>query len=126
MTGLVELSIVTTLYRSADTIEQFIQRSLVAAELVTQSFEIVVVDDGSPDDSLAIGIMHITQPVPALPDALGAFQPLLDRLLAKQPEDRFQTGNEAAAAFWRSRWLTSRSFHTRGAPATRESWRERR
>ena len=30
------------------------------------------------------------------------------------------------AAFLRSRWLTSRSFQTRGAPATRLSWRERR
>ena len=50
------------------------------------------------DDSLAIGIMHITQPVPELPQALQALQPLLDRLLAKQPEDRFQTGGEVAAA----------------------------
>ncbi len=50
------------------------------------------------DDSLAIGIMHITEPVPALPDSLSVLQPLLDRLLAKQPEDRFQTGNEVAEA----------------------------
>ncbi|MFC4821987.1 serine/threonine-protein kinase [Dokdonella ginsengisoli] len=50
------------------------------------------------DDSLAIGIMHITQPVPVLPDGIGALQPLIGRLLAKQPEDRFQTGQEVAAA----------------------------
>lgn len=50
------------------------------------------------DDSLAIGIMHITQPVPTLPMELATLQPLIDRLLAKQPEDRFQTGNEVAAA----------------------------
>lgn len=50
------------------------------------------------DDSLAIGIMHITQPLPRLPSRLAAAQPLLDRLLAKQPEDRFQTGNEVAGA----------------------------
>jgi serine/threonine protein kinase len=50
------------------------------------------------DDSLAIGIMHITQPVPVLPKNLAALQPLIDRLLAKQPEDRFQTGNEVAVA----------------------------
>jgi len=50
------------------------------------------------DDSLAIGIMHITQPVPELPDSLGVLQPLMTRLLAKQPEDRFQTGNDVAAA----------------------------
>ena len=50
------------------------------------------------DDSLAIGIMHITQPVPKLPKELAALQPLIDRLLAKQPESRFQTGNEVVAA----------------------------
>lgn len=50
------------------------------------------------DDSLAVGIKHITEPVPQLPRSLEALQPLLDRLLAKEPEDRFQTGNEVAAA----------------------------
>src|SRR5690606_3458664 len=50
------------------------------------------------DDSLAIGIMHITQPVPELPPPQQAQQPLLDRLLEKQPGDRFQTGSEVAAA----------------------------
>ena len=50
------------------------------------------------EDSLAIGIMHITQPVPILPDGLVALQPLMQGLLAKQPEERFQTGNEVAAA----------------------------
>ena len=48
----VELSIVTTLYRSAATIEEFVRRSTAAAEAVTSSFEIVIVDDGSPDNSL--------------------------------------------------------------------------
>ena len=50
------------------------------------------------DDSLAIGIMHITQPVPVLPAAVDVLQPLIERLLAKQPEDRFQNGSEVAAA----------------------------
>ena len=53
------------------------------------------------DDSLAIGIMHITQPIPVLPRDLAALQPLIDRLLAKQPADRFQTGNEVVAAIAR-------------------------
>lgn len=50
------------------------------------------------DDSLAVGIMHITQPVPLLPDRFAAIQPLLSRLLAKQPEDRFQNGDAVADA----------------------------
>jgi serine/threonine-protein kinase PpkA len=50
------------------------------------------------DDSLAVGIMHITQPVPMLPESLAPLQPLLDRLLAKQPDDRFQNGEAVADA----------------------------
>lgn len=50
------------------------------------------------DDSLAIGIMHVTAPLPQLPPALADLQPLLDRLLAKEPERRFQCGKELIAA----------------------------
>ena len=53
------------------------------------------------DDSLAVGIMHITQPVPKLPESLAVLQPLVDGLLAKEPYDRFQTGNDAAIAISR-------------------------
>jgi hypothetical protein len=50
------------------------------------------------EDSLAVGIMHITEPVPQLPDRLLALQPMLDMMLAKRPEERYQTGEEMAAA----------------------------
>ncbi len=53
------------------------------------------------EDSLAVGIMHITQPVPKLPQSLAVLQPLVDGLLAKEPHDRFQTGNDAAIAISR-------------------------
>jgi serine/threonine-protein kinase PpkA len=53
------------------------------------------------DDSLAVGIMHITQPVPRLPESLAVLQPLVDGMLAKEPKDRFQTGNEVAQAIER-------------------------
>lgn len=49
-----KLSIVTTLYQSAGTLEEFYRRAAAAAEAVTDDFEIVMVDDGSPDNSLAI------------------------------------------------------------------------
>jgi serine/threonine protein kinase len=48
------------------------------------------------DDSLAVGIMHITQPIPILPEHLQALQPLLNRMLAKQPDDRYQSGSALA------------------------------
>lgn len=47
-----KLSIVTTLYKSSATIDEFYRRATAAAESVTPDFEIVMVDDGSPDDSL--------------------------------------------------------------------------
>jgi len=49
-----ELSIVATLFRSAETVEEFCRRSIAAAEQVAGEFEIVLVDDGSPDNSLEI------------------------------------------------------------------------
>lgn len=48
-----KLSIVATLYRSSKHLKEFCQRSIAAAEkLVGDDFEIVLVNDGSPDDSL--------------------------------------------------------------------------
>ena len=48
-----KLSIVTTLYRSAPYIAEFIQRSTQAAALFSgDAYEIVFVNDGSPDNSL--------------------------------------------------------------------------
>lgn len=50
-----QLSIVTTLYNSASYIEQFCERTQAACrELAIEDFEIVLVNDGSPDNSLEI------------------------------------------------------------------------
>lgn len=49
-----KLSIVATLYRSAEHLQEFHQRaSAVAAGFAGPDYEIVLVNDGSPDDSLA-------------------------------------------------------------------------
>ncbi len=47
-----ELSIVTSMYNSALHIEEFCARAIAAASRVTSDFEIVLVNDGSPDASL--------------------------------------------------------------------------
>lgn len=47
-----KLSIVSTLYRSAPYLEEFHRRVSVAAGKITDDYEIVLVNDGSPDDSL--------------------------------------------------------------------------
>ena len=51
-----KLSIVTTLYKSAPYVEQFYRRASAAAVAVTDDYEIVMVDDGSPDNSLDLAI----------------------------------------------------------------------
>ncbi|MDA8952420.1 glycosyltransferase family 2 protein [Pseudomonadales bacterium] len=52
-----KLSIVTTLYQSEQYIEDFHRRiSAVAKKLVADSFEIIFVNDGSPDRSLSLAI----------------------------------------------------------------------
>lgn len=57
------LSIVTTLYQSAPTIDEFCRRALAAAELITDDIELVMVNDGSPDDSLARALaLHEAEP----------------------------------------------------------------
>lgn len=48
-----ELSIVTTLYRSARYIREFHERITREAERLAVSYELIFVNDGSPDDSLA-------------------------------------------------------------------------
>jgi putative glycosyltransferase len=59
----VRLSIVTTLYHSASTIDEFCRRALAAAELITRDIELVMVNDGSPDDSLARALaLHEADP----------------------------------------------------------------
>ena len=49
-----ELSIVTTLYLSAPYLREFYTRACAVAEKITDSFEIVLVNDGSPDNSLVV------------------------------------------------------------------------
>ncbi len=52
-----DLSIVTTLYCSAPYINEFYQRICAEVEKVTKSFEIILVNDGSPDNSLEVALL---------------------------------------------------------------------
>jgi putative glycosyltransferase len=48
-----KVSVVATLYCSAPYVREFCERAAAAARQVSDDFEIVLVNDGSPDDSLA-------------------------------------------------------------------------
>jgi putative glycosyltransferase len=51
-----ELSIVSTLYQSEAFVEEFCQRAIAAARQIGVTFEIILVNDGSPDRSAAVAI----------------------------------------------------------------------
>lgn len=46
------------------------------------------------DSAVSIGVKHISEQIPLLPRHLVAFQPIVDRILAKDPDERYQTGAE--------------------------------
>lgn len=49
------------------------------------------------DTAMAVIVKHRQAPVPGLPTSLREFQPLIQRMLAKQPAERFQTVEELLA-----------------------------
>jgi serine/threonine protein kinase len=60
------------------------------------------------DNPMAIIYMHRNTPTPRLPEAVADLQPLLDRLLAKDPKERFNNAAEAMRGIdaVRTAWLT--------------------
>ncbi len=51
------------------------------------------------DSAVSVGIMHLTDPIPALPEYLqDVFQPIIEKLMAKSPEDRYQNGEDIIKA----------------------------
>lgn len=52
----------------------------------------------SAEEPVAVAVKHLTSPIPKLPPHLSYLQPLLAKLLAKEPDDRFQRGNDITSA----------------------------
>ncbi len=50
------------------------------------------------EDTSVIATKHLQEPIPRLPPHLAAFQSVIDTMLAKKPENRFQTGSQMADA----------------------------
>lgn len=50
------------------------------------------------DSAVAVGIKHISEPIPRLPNKISILQDIIDKLLAKEPSARFQSGAELVAA----------------------------
>jgi putative glycosyltransferase len=56
MTSDVRVSVVTSMFRSAPYLEEFYTRAVRAISAISSSYELVFVNDGSPDDSLAVAL----------------------------------------------------------------------
>lgn len=50
------------------------------------------------ESAVAVGIKHVSEPIPRLSSSLEVFQPIIDKVLAKDPEQRYQTGIELIKA----------------------------
>jgi serine/threonine-protein kinase PpkA len=50
------------------------------------------------DNPSALAYQHVNAPVPRLPARLAGYQPLIERLMAKNPAERFQTAREMREA----------------------------
>jgi serine/threonine protein kinase len=50
------------------------------------------------EDYTALSMKHLNEAVPQLPKSLQRFQPLLEKMMAKKPQDRFQNGREVFKA----------------------------
>jgi serine/threonine protein kinase/Flp pilus assembly protein TadD len=50
------------------------------------------------DSAIAVALKHIKDPVPQLPEQFASFQPLIDKLMAKKPDDRFQSAHDLLRA----------------------------
>ncbi len=61
------------------------------------------------DSQLTVIYMHINNPPPPIPGVSGPIQSIIDRALAKDPNDRYQRSGEMAADFFRSLKIERRS-----------------
>ena len=52
----------------------------------------------SGGDTFAISYAHVYESIPELPTPLARYQPLLNRMVAKNPDDRFQSASELTRA----------------------------
>lgn len=50
------------------------------------------------DSAVSVGIKHLQEPIPRMPNYLKAFQGVIDKCLAKRPDQRYQDGAELMAA----------------------------
>ena len=131
-----KLSIVTTLYQSEEYIQEFYSRaSFVANDLVGDSFEIIFVNDGSPDGSLS-GVLELVKNDPRvvvvdLSRNFGHHQAMMTGLSYAQGEEIFLIDSDLEESpewlvRFHERYVTSSADMVFGVQAERRGkWVER-
>jgi serine/threonine-protein kinase PpkA len=68
------------------------------------------------EDTFAVSYAHVHEPPPNLPEEKSALQPILNKLLAKNPDDRYQNADQLNAIIkkWIQRLDRSNSHTTQG------------
>ena len=68
------------------------------------------------EDTFAVSYAHVHEPPPNLPEDKAALQPILDKLLAKDPDDRYQSADQLTLILdkWIRRLDRSQSNTTQG------------
>ncbi|WP_116366720.1 serine/threonine-protein kinase [Parahaliea mediterranea] len=67
--------------------------AVVAYEMLTKTVPY------EADSAVSTAVKHLTEKIPRLPRRLAAYQPFLDKGMAKKPDERFQSGYEMYEAF---------------------------
>ncbi|WP_297829262.1 bifunctional serine/threonine-protein kinase/formylglycine-generating enzyme family protein [Thermomonas sp.] len=70
----------------------------------------------SAGDALSMAVKHAQEPIPRLPPSLKHWQPLIDRSMAKKPEDRFASANDMLAALDAIEQRAGKAFGTVEVP----------
>ncbi|MET0356624.1 MAG: bifunctional serine/threonine-protein kinase/formylglycine-generating enzyme family protein [Cellvibrio sp.] len=68
------------------------------------------------EDAVTIALKHISAPIPKLPLQYQAYQRILEKFLAKDPNQRFQSGREISAAIDQLENATRVPYITNSAP----------
>jgi serine/threonine-protein kinase PpkA len=68
------------------------------------------------EDAVTIALKHISAPIPKLPLQYQAYQKILEKFLAKDPAQRFQSGQEVSTAIEQLETATRAPYITNSAP----------
>ena len=69
-------------------------------------------------DAFALALKHATAPIPSLPPELDTFQPIMQKLLAKQPEERYDNTEQFVADIERLQYELALTDAATSSPKT--------